>query len=196
MARPKKITDEALQAATSRAIGELGPGFTIADVAERAGVSVGTVAGRFGSKAGLLRALMLASQETAVAGMRERAAAAGGGYAGLRAALLGWFPAMEPDVAANNVAALGVDLTDPELRNLLGELFSSVEKEIRALVRAAELPSAPSPARAARVLVGLVNGSALAWSVRPKGALTTRMAGDIDAVLETWRQPVGEEHET
>ncbi|WP_031470835.1 TetR/AcrR family transcriptional regulator [Sciscionella sediminilitoris] len=192
MARPRKITDEALQEATSRAIEELGPGFTVADVAERAGVSVGTVAGRFGSKAGLLRALMISAQDKAATGMRDRARAAGGGYAGLRAALLGWFPAMSPDVAANNVAALGVDLTDRELRALLGELFSAVEKEIRTLVRAAELPSAPSPARAARVLTGLVNGSVLAWSVQPKGALTTRVAGDLDAVLEAWRQPITE----
>lgn len=192
MARPRKISDAGLLDAAASVTAERGPEFTIGDVADRAGVAVGTVSGRFGSKAGLLRAMLSSGKDRVVTGMRERARAAGGGYAGLRAALLGWFAPMDATVAANNVAALGVDLLDPELRSLLGELFSAVEKEVRDLVRAAALPGAPRPARAARLLVGLVNGSVLAWSVRPTGQLHTRIAGDIDAVLEAWRQPVTE----
>ncbi|MFD1052024.1 TetR/AcrR family transcriptional regulator, partial [Kibdelosporangium lantanae] len=42
MARPKTITDERLLTALAQAISEVGPGFTVADVAARAGVSVGT----------------------------------------------------------------------------------------------------------------------------------------------------------
>ncbi|MEV0676886.1 TetR/AcrR family transcriptional regulator [Actinosynnema sp. NPDC050436] len=189
MARPKTITDERLLGATAVVIGRRGPGFTIADVAAEAGVSVGTVAQRFGSKSGLLQALT--RQTTADVERRMLAAAATGAdpAAGLRAALLTWFEDVtDPVEAGNHLAQLGCDLVDPDLRALLARLHEVTERTVLALVREADLPGGPPPERAARVLTGLLFGVAVDWSVRPRGALADRLAEDVDAVLAAWRK--------
>jgi AcrR family transcriptional regulator len=187
MARPRSITDERLLGAASIVIGRDGPEFTLAEVAAQADVAVGTVAKRFGGKAGLLHALTTWSSARTVARMRSAATEAGGGVAGVRAALLSWFE-LEPATATNHLAQLGVDLIDPELRSQLARLLSDVDGQLRKLLAAADLPGAPSNRIAARVLVGLVNGAALNWSVRPNGHLRERIAGDLDAVLDGWKE--------
>lgn len=186
VARPRSITDERLLEAASAVIGRGGPEFTLADVAVEANVAVGTVAKRFDNKAGLLRALMAWSSAATLERMRCAATEAGGGAAGVRAALLSWFE-LEPGTAANHLAQLGVDLIDPRLRAQFAGLLSDVDGQLRKLLAAAELPGAPSNAVAARVLVGLVNGAALSWSVRPTGKARDRIARDVDAVLDGWR---------
>lgn len=189
MARPKTITDERLLTAAAEVIGRKGPGFTIADVAARADVSVGTVAHRFGSKSGLLQALTRLT--TAVNGQRMRAAAAAAADPsdGLRAALLTWFEGMtDPAEAQNHLAQLGVDLIDPELRALLAELYADTERTVLELTRLVDLPHGPSPERAARVLTGLLYGVSMDWSVRPRGELADRLAEDVDAVLDAWKR--------
>ncbi|MBB5960580.1 AcrR family transcriptional regulator [Saccharothrix tamanrassetensis] len=187
MPRPKTITDERLLTATWLVIGRRGPGFTVADVAAEAGVSVGTVAQRFGSKSGLLQALT--RQATADIERRMLAAAEGAEpLDGLRAALLAWFEGMtDPVEAGNHLAQLGVDLIDPELRALLGDLYEATQRTVLALTRRVDLPRAPSPERAARVLTVLVYGVSMDWSVRPRGALADRLAEDVDAVLDAWK---------
>ncbi|HEX6346894.1 TetR/AcrR family transcriptional regulator [Umezawaea sp.] len=189
MARPKTITDERLVSAAMVLIGRRGPEFTMAEVAAEAGVSVGTVAQRFGSKSGLLQEVSRLSTRAAVARMRAVAAAEADPVDGLRAALITLFGEIaDADVAANHLAQLGVDLIDPHLRALLVEHFRAVEDELRELVRLADLPGAPDPALAARVLAGLINGISMDWSVRPRGALAERTAEDVDAVLRAWRR--------
>lgn len=188
VARPKTITDERLLAAAAEVIGRKGPGFTVADVAERAGVSVGTVAGRFGSKSGLLQALTRQATAQNERRMREAAAARADPADGLRAALLTWFEDLtDPAEAQNHLAQLGVDLIDPTLRALLADLFEATERTVLALTRQVELPRGPAPERAARVLTGLLQGVSMDWSVRPRGELADRLAQDVDAVLDAWK---------
>ena len=189
VARPKTITDERLLTAAMVLVGRRGPEFTMADVAAEAGVSVGLIAQRFGSKSGLLQELSRLATRVAVARMREAADAEADPVDGLRAALITLFGEIaDPVVAANSLAQLGIDLIDPNLRALLVEHFRAVEDEVRQLVRLADLPGAPEPALAARVLAGLINGISMDWSVRPRGALADRIAEDVDAVLGTWRR--------
>ncbi|WP_141979918.1 TetR/AcrR family transcriptional regulator [Saccharothrix saharensis] len=188
MARPKTITDERLLTAAGEVIAHKGPGFTVADVAERAGVSVGTVAGRFGSKSGLLQALTRQTSAENVRRMRAAADAAVDPAEGLRAALLTWFEGMvDPAEAQNHLAQLGVDLIDPELRALLADLYEVTERTVLELTRRVDLPRGPGPERAARVLTGLLYGGSMDWSVRPRGELADRLAEDVDAVLDAWK---------
>ncbi|PRY45799.1 TetR/AcrR family transcriptional regulator [Umezawaea tangerina] len=189
MARPKTITDERLLDATMLVIGRRGPEFTLAEVAAEAGVSVGTIAQRFGSKSGLLQEVSRVTTRIAVTRMRDAAGATDDPVDGLRAALLTLFGELaDPEVAANSLAQLGVDLVDPSLRALLVEHFAAVEDELCVLVRAAALPSAPAPELAARVLAGLINGISMDWSIRPRGAFADRVAEDVDSVLGMWRK--------
>ena len=192
--RPRTITDERLLTATAQVIGREGPGFTLAMVAEDAGVSVGTVAGRFGSKSGLLRALTEHATTTVAAAMRAAFEERADPVDGLRAALIGAYLDLgDADAASNNLAQLGVDLQDPVLRSLVGLHHAAMEGELRhaCAAAAASLPGMPEPARAARVLLALANGACVDWSIRPLGSLADRLGDDVDAVLDGWRR--GEE---
>ncbi|GGS19600.1 MULTISPECIES: TetR/AcrR family transcriptional regulator [Actinokineospora] len=191
MPRPKTISDQRLIEATSLVIGRAGPGFTLAMVAEEAGVSVGTVAGRFGSKAGLLRALTERGIDQAAPVIRAAWDAEPDPVAGLRAAATVLHAALgDAREAANHLGQLGVDLQDPVLRELLGRYYAAMEAELAACCAAARegLPGMPAPPVAARVLLGLANGAALDWSIRPLGTLADRLGEDVDAVLACWRR--------
>jgi AcrR family transcriptional regulator len=179
VARPRTITDDRLLTALAQVITEIGPAFTVADVAARAGVSVGTVAQRFGSKQGLLKAL----SQDAITRVADTVRAAASG--GVRTALVAVLRDLDdPRTAANNLAQLAGELADPELRVLLGQYFGTVEAELALLLR--DVPGAPP--NAARVLVALANGTAIDWSLHPAGSLVDRLAADIDAVLDGWRR--------
>ncbi|MBB5853925.1 TetR/AcrR family transcriptional regulator [Amycolatopsis umgeniensis] len=192
MARPRTITDERLLEAAGTVIGRVGPGFTLAQVAAEAGVAVGTVAQRFGSKNGLLQALSRLNTESVVGLMRDCGELADPVEA-LRAAVVVIYEGLgTAETAANHLGQLGVDLGDPELRALLGDHFTAVEAELRRLMRVAArdlpgAPGAPGVVRAARVLLGVANGAALDWSIRPKGRIVDRMGQDVDAVLTAWK---------
>ena len=176
MARPRTITDERLLSALGTAIAQHGPGFTVADVAAAAGVSVGTVSQRFGSKHRLLVALSRAAVEQVRAQVRAAA--------DVRAAILAVFHGLDDAATApNHLGQLAIDLSDSELRVLHGAFFEAFEAELA--VHAAGVPGAPP--QAARILVCLANGTAIAWSMRPSGSLLDRLTEDIDAVLKGWQ---------
>ncbi len=191
VARPKSITDQRLLDASAAVIGRVGPGFTLAQVAEAAGASVGTVAQRFGSKAGLLRALTAHTTSTVAACMRAAGEAEADAVDALRATAVRTYLSLgDAESAANNLGQLGVDLVDPVLRDLLGAHYAAMEAELRRAVRRAapDLPGAPGVELAARVLLSLVNGVSMDWSIRPRGRLADRLTEDIDAVLTSWRR--------
>ncbi|WP_025361863.1 TetR family transcriptional regulator [Kutzneria albida] len=191
MARPQVISDERLLEVTGLVIGRLGPGFTLAEVAAEAGVAVGTVAKRFGSKQGLLAAMFRDATARTARLIREQAARARTPVTALRAGLCAVYAEVgDADTAANHLAQLGTDLADPELRELLRQHFAAWEAELRVLVEAAapDLPGAPPTATAARLLIALANGTALDWSLQPRGRLVDRMRRDINSVLEGWQR--------
>ena len=188
MPRPRTITDEQLLDATGRTIKRLGPNFTLADVAKEAGVSVGTFAQRFGSKHGLLLALFTPGTEQTVLAVRTAAAKHADPVEALRAGAVAAFADLDdPETAANDLAQLASDLADPALRAALDKHFSTVQAELTALAAAAELPGAPEPEAAGRILHALGNGTAIQWSVRPSGGLITLLRKDIGAVIDAWR---------
>jgi AcrR family transcriptional regulator len=185
--RPRKISDDELLAAAGRVIGRHGPGFTLAQVAGEAGVAVGTVAGRFGSKQNLLLAMMAVGQADVAARMR---AAAGGreSLAAITAAALVVTEGLDdPATTANHLGQLGVDLADPALRSGFAALRAGVHEVLTELFAAAGLPGAPPPAQAARIVAALTHGALLDWSLNPRGALADVLTEDIAAVLRTWR---------
>jgi AcrR family transcriptional regulator len=187
VARPRKISDDELLTATSQVIGRHGPGFTLAQVATEAGVAVGTVAGRFGSKQNLLLAMMTAGG--AVTAPRMRAAASGlDPAAAITAAALVVTEGLgDPATTTNHLGQLGVDLADPALRSGFAALRASVHEVLTELFAAADLPGAPPPAQAARIVAALTHGALLDWSLNPGDKLADVLGADVEAVLTTWR---------
>ncbi|ASR38750.1 TetR family transcriptional regulator [Prauserella marina] len=189
MARPRSITDDRLIEAAQRVVAKVGPGFTLAKVAEEAGVAVGSVATRFGSKHGLLEAMSRAGTERAVELVRGVSADAESPCAALRTALLAVYSGLgDPETAANHLGQLGADIADPLLRELVGEHYAALERELTELVRDAAGTGwcGPSPRHAARVLLATANGSAIDWSIRPGGEFAIRLAEDVDSILRSW----------
>ena len=191
MGRPRTIADDRLLAAAAAAIGRHGPGFTLADVGEEAGVAAGTLVARFGSKRGLLVAVSRGSTARTVAAMRGAAGSRAPGGAAVRAALVAAAADLDdPATAANHLGQLGADLADPELRAAVLEGQKAVAAELRRLLRTArDLPGAPPPARAAETLLAVWNGTLLAWSMDPRGSLATRVNRSVDVLLAAWRAP-------
>jgi AcrR family transcriptional regulator len=175
-------------------IGRRGAAFTLADVAREARVAVGTVAQRFGSKHGLL----VAMTRQAVGALRGTVREAGDGLgdpvlAPVAALVAVYGPLDDADTAANNLAQLAFDLSDPELRGLMADFYAVMEAEVAELVEravaAGGLPGAPPAAVAARILTAIVDGTAVHWSARPVGGLCDRMREDLGAVISGWRGP-------
>jgi AcrR family transcriptional regulator len=168
-------------AAAGRVIGRSGPGFTLAEVAAEAGVAAGTLVHRFGSKHGLLVAMTRA----AVDGVR----AAEGGHVDVVDLIVDSYADLDdPAAAANNLAQLAVDLTDPDLRALMAEFYAALEHRLETTLANQHLPGAPDPAVAARILAAIADGTAIHWSARPVGSLRDRLRTDVGAVVDGWRR--------
>ncbi len=167
-------------AACGRTIGQHGPGFTLAQVAAEAGVAVGTVAGRFRSKQNLLLAMMTATTTEIATRMRAAGTVTS-------AVLVGARGVDDPATSAQHLAQLGVDLADPALRAAFALLRERVRAVLTDLLTAADLPSAPPPAQAARIIAALAHGTTLDWALNPNGSLTDVLTADITAVLDGWR---------
>lgn len=187
MARPRKVSDDDLLAATGRAIGRHGPGFTLAQVAAEAGVAVGTVAGRFGSKRSLLVAMMAVGAESVAPRMRAAADGLDPVPAIVAAAVVHATGLDDPATVTNHLGQLGVDLADPALRSGFATLRASVHEVLTELFTAADLPAAPPPPRAARIIAALTNGAVMDWALNPRDAIADVLRTDVETVLTAWR---------
>ncbi|MFI6515603.1 TetR/AcrR family transcriptional regulator [Spirillospora sp. NPDC050679] len=192
MVRPRTTTDEALLAATARAIGLHGlNGLTLAAVAGEAGVSPATLVQRFGSKRGLLLALAQRSE----AGTKELFRRAREEHTSALAALHGVLVEMAADVRspqelANHLGFLQLDLADEEFRRhaatqarVLHEGFTELIEEA---VEAGELVSGVDPARLARSVQIAYNGSLIVWALTSNSPLADELRADVDQLLQAY----------
>lgn len=192
--RPRATSDAQIFAATHRAVSRLGPiRLTLAKVAAEAGVSPATLVQRFGSKRGLLLAFAAngstgASDEVDVIRRKhssplEALAAYADCFAGL---------APTPEVLANNLAFLQIDLVDPDFRRLADAAAQSTRQEIRKFlddaVKSGELQPCDT-GRLALAVAGMMNGSLLQWAIDRQGDVKQRMRADLDTLLRPRRLP-------
>ncbi len=187
MPRPRKVSDDELLAACGRAIGRYGPGFTLAQVAAEAGVAVGTVAGRFGSKQKLLLAMMTAGADGVAPALRAAAAHLDPLDAITAAVLATAHGVDDPATVSNHLGQLGVDLADPALRAGFARLRAGVREVLAELFAAADLPGAPPPAQAARIVAAMAHGTVMDWALHPAGAIADVLRADLAAIVDTWR---------
>jgi AcrR family transcriptional regulator len=152
-------TREAILAAAAARFGEQGyQRTTVADVAEAAGVSLGTVYQYFRDRADLVAALVHRSVATLLE--RDTNFRFGDGRPGLER-VIGNFVhsyAAWSDMAGVWEEVSHVDDDLAELRRTLGRIFTeTVERELRRAARAGRLDAALDPALTARALTGMVD---------------------------------------
>lgn len=192
MARPVEHDDDKLLDAAEQVLLTEGPSaFTLAKAARRAGVSAATLVKRFGSKEQLFLRLSQRWAGSLDAALREAVAGHSSPLARFRVVALHSYHDLDnPATAAQQLAALAVDLQNEEMRQLLHTGWGHVRRHLRthaaAAVKAGELVGCPPPAHLARIVVGAMEGGCLAWSVHPEGSLIERLDADLDALLGAW----------
>jgi AcrR family transcriptional regulator len=198
--RPRTTSDATILDAVSRVISRVGPGtMTLADVAEDAGHSPAGLVQRFGSKRGLLLALA-----------RQRAAEVHADFASGRAshpsptdALMETLAGMThhadtPEALSHHLAFALMDLHDPDFHRAAFDharaMLDEIGAALYAMVAAGELAPCDTGS-VARTVQTAYNGALVTWAVYRQGTLAEWLRGEVEAVLEPWLPPLGDDGE-
>jgi AcrR family transcriptional regulator len=187
--RPRKVSDDQLFAAAYAVMNRVGPGeFTLAAIAEEAGVTAAVLVQRFGSKRALLLTLAQKHAEGSSQffhSLEERhksPLAALRAYADCMASL-----ATSPAAFARSLAYLQIDLSDEEFRVHLAAQAratrTALKRWIESAIRQGELLPLAKPAQLARTVDTIVSGSLLQWAFYQEGAAAKWLRQDLEAVL-------------
>jgi AcrR family transcriptional regulator len=186
------VSDEQVFAAAHRAMNRLPPWeFTLGEIAGEAGVTAGALVQRFGSKRGLLLALMKAWSGGTRAMLDQVRAANASPLAAVRAwgdclAQLGDSPAG----MAHHLAWLQQDMADPAFRRQVQAQTRETTVVLRSwleqAIEAGELSRAADPAALARALQALLGGSLISWGFLREGTAQAWLRRDLDVVLQPW----------
>jgi AcrR family transcriptional regulator len=188
MGRQKLTSDADVIAATVRVVSRIGPGrLTLAEVAKEAGLAPATLVQRFGSKRGLL----LAVARTGANGTQECFARIRSKHKSPLKALLASLEEMTalcetPEMMANNLAFLEIDLTDPEFHKLALDGARATLAGYRALLNEAMKTGEIVPcdtARVARALSAMCGGSMLNWAILREGKAAKFLRQDIEVII-------------
>lgn len=193
MARPRKASDAEVLAATQRVMMQVGPAqLTLGRIAAEAGVTAGALVQRFGSKRGLMLALMAEFSGSAPAFFGELRAAHSSPLAALAAYAEDQARmADSPATLAHQLAYLQVDLTDPDFHAHLGAQARDTRDELRRLIADAiaqgELAPDTDVDRLTRAVQAALGGSLFVWATLREGTAAEWVRGDLDAVLAPYR---------
>lgn len=190
--RPQKVSDEQLFAATYAVMNRVAPqALTLAAIAKEAGVTPAVIVQRFGSKRALMLTLTRRFSESSGELVAGLAAQHSSPLAALRAygdCMAGM--AASPATYVRSLAYLQADLSDAEFRRLLAKHARATRTGLRRLIDAAvasgELRHVSSPARLARTIEALINGSILTWVIYQNGTAARWVRADLDALLEPY----------
>jgi AcrR family transcriptional regulator len=187
-ARPRSVSDEELLQAVARAVSRVGPSrLTLADVARQAGVVPATLVQRFGTKRGMLLALVRLGSSAEGDQMAAIRAAHKSPLRALHAVFECWSGmAGSPEELANHLSFLVIDLTDPEFHQFALAQARSFHAAMKGLlddaVGAGEL-SACDTDGLARVVQGTLHGALVAWAIHREGSAQEWLRRDLDYLL-------------
>jgi AcrR family transcriptional regulator len=195
------VSDQAVLAGAARAIARLGPSaLTLAEIGFEVGLAPATLVQRFGSKRGLLLALVA----DAAGATRRELAELRAAHPSPLAALYAYaerFAAMAeaPAALAHHLAFLQLDLTDPEFRAHALAQARVARAGLRALLddaRAAGELADVDTRVLARTVQTTLGGSLLTWGLAQQGAAVRWVRADLDAVLAPHRRAAAEHGDT
>lgn len=193
MARPRTTSDEAILAATARAVGRRGPAaLTLAAVAEEAGLAPATLVQRFGSKRKLLLALAREGEAHTGAVFDRARREHDSPLAALHAATAALAAGVQtPKEMAGNLGFLQLDLTDPEFRAHAAAQAGRMRAEVAALLADAvadrELAAGTDVEGLARAVQVTYNGALLLWAVEGGGSPVELLRSELDRLLRPHR---------
>jgi AcrR family transcriptional regulator len=182
--------------AAARVVSRIGPArLTLADVAAEAGVSPATLVQRFGSKRGLLLALVKLAPDTVDGEFARLRAAHPSPLAAVRAVaecMAGMAPT--PGELANHLAFLVMDLTDPDFHRPALEHARAFAAELKALldeaVAAGELARCDT-ASLARLVQETIHGALVSWAIFREGTAQEWVRRDMETLLAPYLAPDG-----
>jgi AcrR family transcriptional regulator len=192
MPRPRKVSDEAIFAAAGRLLSRRGPAqLTLADIGAETGLTAGALVQRFGSKRGLLLAFsarVAATTDEYFAQLRKVHASP---LAALRAYADNFARMGEsPGALAHHLAALQVDLTDPEFHRHTLLQARATQSGLEALVEAAraagELVAGTEPRALARTLQATLSGSLMMWAFHREGSAAAWVREDLEGLFRPY----------
>jgi len=186
------VSDATILVATARMISRVGPArLTLADVGDEVGLAPATLLQRFGSKRGLLIALVQQALEsvddsfTSVRAARHSALDAAIAAAGTMAEHV-----RAPEELANNLAFFQIDLSDAEFHRLALEHSRRVRAGYQALLQEAitlgELIECDAGALAS-ALQAVAAGSLLNWAIHRDGPVADWVRADIETLITPYR---------
>ena len=188
MARPRTVSDDDFVMAAATAAARRGDGsWSLSEVAAEVGVTPAAVVKRFGSKRGLLLAVVTAwvrdlpdytpgSVDDPLGHVREWVA--------------GWLAAVaEPDTVVGHLTLLLDEIVDDETRPLLVRGRQQQAAYLQSALRDAhdrgQLQRQP-PADAAELWLDLLTGVAVASAIEPTGQAASRALALIDHDMDRW----------
>ncbi|WP_019928638.1 TetR/AcrR family transcriptional regulator [Nocardia sp. BMG111209] len=186
MPRPRATSDADILAATGRAIGAHGPvKLTLAQVGAEAGVSPATLSQRFGSKRNLLLAFAADAAENAADLYRKARTAHDSPLAALYAVADEFARLITtPEVMANQLGMLQLDLSDPDFRRHAAAHTRAIDAALQELIAEAvaqeELPPTTDIPRLARAVKITTDGSLLRWALTGAGDPAILLRDDLD----------------
>lgn len=188
MPRPRSASDEAILAATGRAIARYGlPRLTLATVAREAGLAPATLVQRFGSKRGLLLAFASRAEHGVRRVFARARAAHRSPVAALRTAVSRLARVRDRAELANSLTFLHMDLTDPEFHAHAHRHADVVRDEITSLLgqarAAGELTGQVDVDRLARAVFVTYQGSLVTWALIGDGPLAPAVRDDLNTLL-------------
>jgi AcrR family transcriptional regulator len=176
-------------AATQRVMQQVGPAqLTLGRIAAEAGVTAGALVQRFGSRRGLMLALMADFAGSAPTYFARLRAEHPSPLAALRAYADGQASmAQSPATLAHHLAYLQIDLTDPDFHAHLGVHARDARAELRRLiaeaVAAGELAPATDVDGLTRAVQSVLTGSLFVWATLREGTAAEWVRADLEAVL-------------
>ena len=191
--RPRTIADADILTAANRAIARLGPArLTLAHVAREAGLAPATLVQRFGSKRGLLLALVQTGADDVDACFDAVRAAHRSPLAAVVAAATDMTRHVKsPEELANGLAFLQMDVSDPEFHKIAVENSRRMTAGYRRLLDEAVAARELAPcdtARLARAVGAISGGSLIGWAILRAGPAERYVRTDLMTLLAPYRQ--------
>jgi AcrR family transcriptional regulator len=191
MPRPRTVSDEAILDAVLDLAHRIGPArLTFAAVAAEVGLSAATLVQRFGTK----RDLLLAADKRGVdlwVGALDGSTAASPLTRVVEGLVRAVGDVATPELMANSVAMLQLDLADPDFHaeTLRGarEVRAHIERDLSEALDAGELRADTDVASLATLVETTYHGAMIGWAIHRERPLADWMREQVEAVLAPHR---------